>query len=259
VSRLGALVAALLAVACGAPPPAPPAAPPSPPPAPRECVEVPRSNHEPDQYRTGLELLRRVEAGEPEQAPAAQEALAKCVEQDPRFVDCHFQLGEVALWMDDEQLADQRYRRAIEIDPTRAEPYLRLAELYAAYRLDDAAAAVLSEALRFVPVQGAQAAGRFPILVRLAHLEVKGDHADRALAHLQQAEPFADAGPPIFSYALASAYLEADPKPESERQQKLTAWMKRFHEQGCGAESPKEYRAQCDTAYVWMIRFGETP
>jgi len=200
-----------------------------------------------------------VEAGDREQAAAAQAALAKCVEQDPRFADCYFLLGEVALWMDDEQLANQRYRQAIEIDPTHADPYLRLAELYSAYRLDDAAAAVLAEGLRFVPVQGDAAAGRFPILVRLAHLEARNGHADRALAYLQQAEPLAEAGPPIFSYALATAYLEADPKPERERQQKLTAWMKRFHEQGCGAEPPKEYREQCDTAYVWGLRFGGSP
>lgn len=256
MSRLGTLLAGLVAVACGAAPPAAPAAPPSPPPTARECVDAPPSDHEPAQYRTGLDLLRQVEAGEREQAAAAREQLARCIEQNPRFADCYFLLGEVALWMDDEQLADQRYRQAIEIDPTRADPYLRLAELYAAYRQDDAATNVLSEALRFVPEHGDRAAGRFPVLIQLAHSEVKNGHADRALAHLQQAEPLADAGPPLFSYALATAYLDADPTPDGELQQKLTAWMKRFHKQGCGAEPPEKYREQCDTAHVWVLRFG---
>ena len=259
MSRAAPLLAALVAVACGAPPPAPPAAPPNPPPAARECVEAPPSDHEPAQYRTGLSLLRQVETGDREQAAPAQEALGKCIEQAPRFADCYFLLGEVALWMDDEQLAEQRYRQAIDIDPARADPYLRLAELYAAYRQDAAASAVLGEALRFVPAQGDGSAGRFPLLLRLAHLEVRNGHSDRALAHLQQAEPLADAGPPLFAYALASAYLEADPTPQSERQQRLTAWMKRFHEQGCGAEPPKAYRDPCNTAYSWLLRFGASP
>lgn len=259
MSRLGTLFAGLAAVACGAPPPAPPVVPPSPRPAPRECVEAPPGDHEPVQYRTGLDLLRQVEAGDREQAAPAQEALAKCIEQEPGFAECYFLLGEVALWMDDEQLADQRYRQAIEIDPTRADPYLRLAELYAAYRRDDAATTVLSEALRFVPEHGDRAAGRFPVLIKLAHSEVRNGHPDRAIAHLQQAEPLAQAGPPFFAYALATAYLDADPAPDDARKRKLTAWMKRFHEQGCGAEPPEKYREPCDTARVWVLRFPESP
>lgn len=149
-------------------------------------------------HRRGLNLVREAEAGEANRFADARAPLQECIVVAPDFADCHFLLGEVALWTDDEPLAEQRYRRAIELAPRRADYHLRLAELYRAYRQDHAAATVLSDALRFVPVQG-----QFPLLISLADLSAKRGDPARALGYLERAEPLAVSGSASLSYELA--------------------------------------------------------
>ncbi len=210
------------------------------------------------QHRRALNLMRvlqathdRVRVGE------MQEPLDKCIELDPKFADCHFLLGEVALWSDDEELAEERYRRAIELDPRRAAYYQRLAELYAAYRQDRAAAAVLSEALRFAPVNGEHAQARFPLLILLADLTAKGDDPPSALRYLEQAEPLATAGPAPLAYELAAAYANTDPPRNSQVQEKVVTFMKRFYEAACRGDSAVNYREQCLRASLWVMGYAQ--
>ena len=197
-------------------------------------------------------------AGNRERIPEAQQPLEECVAQDPNFADCHFLLGEVGIWMDDELLAEQRYRRAIELDPSHAESYRRLAELYVAYRHDREAAVVLSEGLRFLPDRPQLVPTRFSMLMTLAQLEAKiGDRA-RALSHVAQAEPLVETGPAAWSFELAVGYVAAGAAADEGLQAKVVALMQRFYKMVCRGAAATQYGDECITAQIWMQRFAST-
>jgi tetratricopeptide (TPR) repeat protein len=60
----------------------------------------------------------------------AKEPYSKCIEIDPNYADCYHQLGNVYLWLDDEQKALEFWTKAIEHDPSQLRYYGPPAELY---------------------------------------------------------------------------------------------------------------------------------
>jgi len=78
----------------------------------------------------------------------AIEALGKAVDLDPKDAIARFTYGKALEQKDDNDRAEECYRRAIELDPSYPFPYLYLAEMLDEVRTSRRSAAVLQEVPR---------------------------------------------------------------------------------------------------------------
>jgi tetratricopeptide (TPR) repeat protein len=196
----------------------------------------------------------------------AEAPYLKCIELDPNYADCYFELGNVYLWMDKEQQALEYYTKAIQHDPTKVQYYGPLADLYIALNYEKEAETVLKEEQAFeaaamADTDGLKAAEAAKNVannrMRLGNLLQQHGDVKGAITQLEVAK---DKAPPeageavLVLYALGNAYADQDP-PEK---QKAVDNLKGFYARACKGPKAALYKVECATISSRVSKLGGT-
>ena len=223
-------------------------------------------------YYAGLGWAKENQAKKPPAGAAAQpgggvqidykEAEApdlKCIELDPNFADCYFNLGNVYLWMDNEQKSLEYYTKAIQHDPTQMKYYGPLADLYARLNFMKEEEQVLKEEQAFEPANPDPDSSKFISVNRQRYGQILKDRGDVKGA-VQQFEIARDKAPGdspqavTILYALGNAYADLDP-PEK---QKALENLKAFYQRACKGPKAALYKLECGTIQSRVSQLGGT-
>jgi tetratricopeptide (TPR) repeat protein len=181
----------------------------------------------------------------------AKEPYNKCIEIDANYADCYHQLGNVYLWLDDEQKALEFYTKAIEHDPTQVRYYGPPAELYINLDYQKEAEQLLKEAKSFAKAGDPYLFGVHTLLSKI--YQERGQ-LNEMVAELEAAKLVAGEGPnqlPVL-YSLGSTYAKLEPP----RKQEAIQLLKSFNARGCKGNKAKEYQSECETAKSLITDMG---
>lgn len=185
--------------------------------------------------KLGQARLALGRVGVPRQFELARISLQACRSKDANIAECHRDLGEAEEYSSNFRAALDSYTEAIVRDPTAAESYLALAQLYYALKLFAPAESVIRagtsvwhETERTIDV-----VGELHLLESRLAL-VKHDRAGQISA-LEQAVRYGDAHPE-YAFELGLACASAIPPRKDEATKWLTSFMRRCCRAGPGAE-----------------------
>jgi len=184
----------------------------------------------------------------------------KCIELDPNYADCYFELGNVYLWMDNEQKSLEHYTKAIQHDPTQVKYYGPLAELYMNLGYQKEAEQVLKEAQSFAKPDDPDPENRKHMAdndVRMANiLQDRGD-TQGVIKQLEAARAVAPGESPEavrVLYALGNAYANLDPPKKQDAIDNL----KGFYIHGCKGPKAALFKLECATVQSRVSALGGT-
>ncbi len=184
----------------------------------------------------------------------AKAPLERCVALDPNLADCHVELGNVLLRLDDERGALASYTRGVERDPTRIADYNLLAALYMDVGRMDDSATVLAAARPFMGDPRPDRA-LYNLHVLTARIDqVRGDLA-KAAAELEAARAAAPADGVesiLILWNLGTTYAMMRPPRAAE----AAALLKGFVVRACQSSKAAIYRAECGQAQVLIPMLG---
>jgi tetratricopeptide (TPR) repeat protein len=190
----------------------------------------------------------------------AEAPYLKCIELDPNYADCYFELGNVYLWMDNEQKSLEYYTKAIQHDPTQVKYYGPLAVLYSNLGYPKEAEQVLKEEQGFAKPDDTDADNRKAMancdMLLGQILQDRGDftgavkqfEAARTIAPGESSEAV------TVLYALGNAYANLDP-PEK---QKAIDNLKGFNVRACKGPKAKLFKVECATLQSRVSGLGGT-
>ncbi|MFT3771954.1 MAG: tetratricopeptide repeat protein [Minicystis sp.] len=188
----------------------------------------------------------------------AKEPFQKCIENDPNYSDCYFELGNVFLWTDDEQKALENYNKAVEHEPTNISFYNALADLYIRLGYTKEAETVLKEAKAFIkPDDKAQAKAVFGTHVLLAQVYQEKDSFAESVTELEAAKASAPAeGPESITilYMLGSSYAKLKPPRSAE----AISMLKGFSARACKGAKASSFKTECETSQTLVTGLGGT-
>ncbi|APR78090.1 TPR Domain containing protein [Minicystis rosea] len=188
----------------------------------------------------------------------AKEPFQKCVENDPNYADCYFELANVFLWTDDEQKALENYNKAVEHEPTNITFYNALADLYMRLGHYKEAETVLKEAKGFIkPDDKAQAKAVFGTHVLLAGVYQEKDSFAESVTELEAAKASAPAeGPESITilYMLGSSYAKLKPPRSAE----AISMLKGFSARACKGAKASSFKVECETSQTLVTSLGGT-
>ncbi len=200
-------------------------------------------------FRRGKALRMLAEKG-PTGWDEAREPLEKCVQVDPNYSDCYFQLGEVYLQTDDEQKAVEAWNKAIAHEPSELIFYGPLLELYVSLNYNDLAIQLANEGLK---VGDAKKPGYVSLLQHLANAyQGKGDLANAAASLEKAKDADVEGQHPELAFALGSTYAVMSP-PKKDKALQL---LKSFNTRTCKGPKAVKYKAQCDQSQSLMQSLG---
>lgn len=195
-------------------------------------------------YKRGYALMRQGHAGNPDMFEEAKEPFKKCIEKDPNFAQCYYELGEAMMWSKDDQGAIENFTKAIEHDPQVGYFYPALAEMYVALRFYKEAEQTLNEGAKLVPQTEKNRKHLYNIHVLLSQVhQARGDMTAMAGA-LEKAQGIDGDSHPENAFNLGSTYAKLDP-PQKEKAIRL---LKSFSKKTCRGAKGKQFKAQCQTA-----------
>jgi len=184
----------------------------------------------------------------------------KCIEIDPNYADCYFELGNVYLWMDNEQKSLEYYTKAIQHDPTQVKYYGPLAELYMNLGYEKEAESVLKEAQSFAKPDDPDPENRKHMAdndVRMANiLQNRGD-TQGVITQLEAARQVAPGDSPEavrVLYALGNAYANL---PTPKKQDAIDN-LKGFYIHGCKGPKAALFKLECQTVQSRVSALGGT-
>lgn len=181
----------------------------------------------------------------------AKEPYNKCIDIDANYADCYHQLGNVYLWLDDEQKALEFYSKAIEHDPTQIRFYGPPAELYINLDFNKEAEQLLKEAKNFAKPGDPYLFGVHMLLSKI--YQDRGQTSEM-VTELEAAKAVAGEGPnqlPVL-YSLGSTYAKLDPP----RKQESIQLLKSFNSRACKGQKAKEYASECETTKSLISDMG---
>ncbi|MFO0548188.1 MAG: tetratricopeptide repeat protein [Polyangiaceae bacterium] len=176
----------------------------------------------------------------------------KCIEVDENYADCYHQLGNVYLWMDDEQNALVYYTKAIEHAPDELRYYGPLASLYLALNETKLALDVLNEAKTRGKPNDKELWFIHTVLADI-YLNVvnKPDEAVKELEAAKAIDTGEDNAKKVETlFSLGLAYSTMTPI----RKQDATDNLKGFYNQICKTPKEAEYKLQCKTAQTVLTK-----
>lgn len=199
-------------------------------------------------YERGYALVQVANKSKQQSAwEEAKEPLVKCIEKDPNFAHCYFELALVELFLDNEQSALENYTKAIQHKPSEPTFYAPLADLYIRLDYFDQAKGVLEEGIKFAPDEGKS---KFNMYVLLATVhQFKNDMAGMVSA-LETANKIGGAENPEILFNLGSTYAVMDPPKKSQAIQML----KKFQAQACKGGKAVKYKDQCEQAMALIAK-----
>jgi tetratricopeptide (TPR) repeat protein len=186
-----------------------------------------------------------------------KEPYQKCIENDPNYSDCYYQLGHVFLWTDDEQKALENYTKAIEHNPNEIRYYPALADLYINNGLVKEAEAVLKEAKSFAKPQTGGDKDLFDVHTLLAKVYQERNSMPEMVTELEAAKAIAPAeGPESVEilWSLGSTYAKLEPPKKQEAIQML----KGFSARACKGTKAASFKTECETAQTLVVKLGGT-
>jgi hypothetical protein len=187
--------------------------------------------------------------GHPDAYVQAKEALAKCIEREPKRSDCHLLLGEARELSDDEQGALHAYTAAVEHEPSAPHVYVPLAATYLRFKLLAEAEQVLREGVARVPSELANAAGILRLYRLLAVVaDARGDRA--AMLGALEAGAREGGSDPELDFELGTTYATLVPPRTADALQAL----KRFNQRVCRGGAAVAYQEQCQIAAQLLPR-----
>jgi tetratricopeptide (TPR) repeat protein len=200
-------------------------------------------------FKRGKALRMQAEKG-PTSWDEAKDPLEKCIQIDPNFDDCYYQLGEVYLQTDDEQRALENWTKAIQHNPKELIFYAPLAELYMNLGYYDQALATVKAGLDFSKPDA-------PGLVNLyvlqgAVYQAKGDLANASAALEKGKQADTEGAHPEILFNLGSTYAVMSPPKKQEALQMLKA----FNTKACKGAKAKNYKPQCEQTATLMTTLG---
>ncbi|MEB2322622.1 MAG: tetratricopeptide repeat protein [Sorangiineae bacterium] len=203
-------------------------------------------------YKRGYALIKLAENGNPDGYEEAKEPLKKCVEKDPNFSECYFNLAEADLWTSDDQGAIDNYTKAIEHGPDVAYFYPPLAELYMNLKFYKEAEQVLKEGTSIVkPTEKARNALYGMYVLRFGVAQALGDQAGMVTA-MEEAQKVAGDDHPEIGFNLGSTYAVMDP-PQKEKAVRL---LSSFSKRACKGAAAKKFQEQCATSQSLIQKLG---
>jgi tetratricopeptide (TPR) repeat protein len=182
----------------------------------------------------------------------ARDALEKCIAIDENFSECHYRLGSVYMYMDEERKALESYTKSIRMDPTKIERYPLLADLYLNLDFVDEAEMVLKAAKKF-----AKPGDRSLFWVHVLQSEVhnlRGAEAER-ITELETANLVANGeGPEAVQilFMLGATYAVANPP----RREKAITNLQGFVQRACKVSKASLYPVECSQAQTLISRMG---
>jgi tetratricopeptide (TPR) repeat protein len=181
----------------------------------------------------------------------AKEPYSKCIEIDPNYADCYHQLGNVYLWLDDEQKALEFWTKAIEHDPSQLRYYGPPAELYINLDYHKEAEQLLKEGKSQGKPGDPYLFGIHSLLAKI--YQDRGQTAEM-VSELESAKSVAAEGPNqvLILYSLGSTYAKLDPP----RKQESIQLLKGFHARACKGAKAKEYASECETTKALVTDMG---
>jgi tetratricopeptide (TPR) repeat protein len=198
-------------------------------------------------YRVGYAHAMMQQTGGTQQSALARPALERCLELSPEHALCHHFLGTVLERLEEPQLALEHYFAALRSEPAIAIGYAAPAGLCIAYKLYDAAAALVDLGLSYVPQTPDMAQRRYELYVlRFELAQVKEDQPGM-LEALQRAYAAAGDSHPEMAFSLGSQYLTtAVPQVAAGRR-----LLSRFQAERCQGARAAAWREQCEvTAFL---------
>jgi tetratricopeptide (TPR) repeat protein len=179
-----------------------------------------------------------------------KEPFKKCIETDPNFSDCYFELGTANLYTDNEQEALTNYTKAIEHKPDELQYYGLLADLYINLGYFDQAAQVLKEGLSYGKPNDKNL---YDLHVLLSKVFQQKKQMTEMVAELEAARGAAGDGHPEILFNLGSTYAVMNPPRKTEAIQLL----KSFSVRACrGAAATGKYRDQCEQSQALTAKLG---
>lgn len=174
----------------------------------------------------------------------------KCIEIDENYADCYHQLGNVYLWLDDEQQSLAFYTKAIEHDPSQLRYYGPLAELYINLGYMKEAEEVLKEAKsRAQPGDK----GLWLIHTMMSDVLIAKNDLNGAVTELEAAKAINTGDGPEQVYTLfnlGSLYAQLNPP----RKQDATDMLKGFVARICKGQKAAKFVAECESARTILTK-----
>ncbi len=180
----------------------------------------------------------------------ARTEIDECIERDPDLAECHELLGDALLQAEDEAGAARSFARAIELQPTQAASYSKLAELYLTFKRTNEAGVVLGEGIRLVPAAPSLREALLGMNILQATVaERTGDAAIRRAA-AERAEGLLGEGVGVEAFEVGRIFATLSP-PQSVRATRL---LTSFQSGTCKGAKSRSFRDQCVTASLLLAR-----
>jgi tetratricopeptide (TPR) repeat protein len=165
----------------------------------------------------------------------------RCLAADPAFAECHHFLAEALQATGELQAALEHYDRAIRIDPSVAYFYPPYVEALILSKQYDAAAAVVNEGIRLVPLSEDSQRHLYAMRV-LSFLiyQARNDRAGMIRALENALAAHGDAHPEIL-FNLGATHATATPPDPRARE-----LLGQFYRRVCHGAAAARYAAQCE-------------
>jgi len=180
----------------------------------------------------------------------AKEPLMKCVQADPRYSDCYFELGWTMLFLDDEQSSLENFSKAIQHAPNEGSYYAPLVDLYIKLDRFAEAKAVAEQGAKFA-AEGTKA--RFNMYVLLATVHQATKDMAAMVEALETANRIGGAENPEILFNLGSTYAVMDPPKKAQAAQML----KQFQARACKSASAQKYKDQCEQTAALLVKVAD--
>lgn len=200
----------------------------------------------------GFALLKQAEK-KTIQWDEAREPFEKCIEADPNYADCYWQLGTVMLFTDDEQKALENYTKAFEHDPAKVDYAKDLADLYSRLGYTNEAEQVLKEAKNLAKPDDPEIVGVHVLLARV--YRDRGSPSEM-IAELEAAKAAAkpDSDEAVgLMYNLGIAYAQS-----GQKKQEAIQMLKGFTARACKGSKSTKYKTECESSQAEISRLGGT-
>ena len=184
----------------------------------------------------------------------AKEPLVKCIEADPNFSHCYFELALVDLFLDSEQEALENYTKAIQHAPDESSFYPPLADLYIRLDYFDQAKGVLQEGIKFAPdvsaTDGTPNKAKFNMYVLLAAVHQFQGNMNEMVNALETANKLGGKENPEILFNLGSTYAVMEPPRKSQALEML----KKFQAVACKGGKAEKYKDQCEQSMALLAK-----
>ncbi len=203
-------------------------------------------------FKRGYALIKKAEAGNPDEYEQAKAPFQKCIEKDPNYAECYHFLAEAQMWTGDDQGALSNYTKAIEHEPTTPYYYPPLADMYLALKFYKEAEAILNEGTRIIQPSEETNPNLYSMYVLLFRAAQARNDKPTMAAVMERAKEVAGDAHPEIGFNLGSTYAVMDPP----RKEKAVQLLKSFDKRACKGAARKKFNAQCEITTSLLQQLG---